>query len=188
MTLENLDCTTNPGQVVDMELVDKTYVDHALACLKQSLLEKIVPAGSIFWFAADAVPSGYLSCNGGEISRETYSNLFSVIGETFGAGDGVSTFDLPDLRGEFIRGWDDDRGVDTGRGFATSQSDAVDPSSLKILRNGTDIGTTSGRSQQKENGASYPSYNGRYNDNYTIGGGSSETRPRNIALLPCIKY
>ncbi|WP_231679148.1 phage tail protein, partial [Ralstonia pseudosolanacearum] len=52
----------------------------------------------------------------------TYAALYAEIGTTFGAGDGAATFNLPDLRGEFLRGWDDGRGVDSGRGIGTWQS------------------------------------------------------------------
>ena len=71
--------------------------------------------GKISMFARSTAPSGYLKCNGAEISRTTYAALFSAIGTTFGVGDGSTTFNVPDLRGEFIRGWDDARGVDSGR-------------------------------------------------------------------------
>ncbi len=72
-------------------------------------------------FARSTAPSGYLKCNGAAISRTTYAALFSAIGTTFGAGDGSTTFNIPDLRGEFIRGWDDARGVDTSRVFGSWQ-------------------------------------------------------------------
>ena len=81
-----------------------------------------VPSGSVFCMAVATVPSGYLECNGAEVSRTTYSVLFAVIGTAYGTGDGSSTFNLPDLRGEFIRGFDNGRGADSGRSIATSQS------------------------------------------------------------------
>ena len=71
--------------------------------------------GKVAAFSRTSAPNGYLKCNGAEISRTTYAALFSVIGTTYGAGDGSTTFNVPDLRGEFIRGWDDARGVDSGR-------------------------------------------------------------------------
>ena len=82
-----------------------------------------VPAGSVFTFATSTVPSGYLECNGAAVSRSTYATLFSAISTTWGSGDGSSTFNLPDLRGQFVRGWDNSAGVDSGRSFASSQSD-----------------------------------------------------------------
>ena len=80
-----------------------------------------VPSGSVFCRAVATVPTGYLECNGAAVSRTTYSALFAVIGTAYGAGNGSSTFNLPDLRGEFIRGFDNGRGVDSGRNVATSQ-------------------------------------------------------------------
>ncbi len=71
--------------------------------------------GKVAAFSRTSAPNGYLKCNGAAISRTTYAALFSVIGTTYGAGDGSTTFNVPDLRGEFIRGWDDARGVDSGR-------------------------------------------------------------------------
>ena len=82
-----------------------------------------VPAGSVFSFATTTPPSGYLECNGAAVSRSTYASLFSAISTTWGVGDGSSTFNLPDLRGQFVRGWDNSAGVDSGRSFASSQTD-----------------------------------------------------------------
>jgi len=59
----------------------------------------VVPSGTILPFAGQIIPIGYLLCDGSAVSRTTYSNLFSVIGTYYGAGDGSTTFNLPDLRG-----------------------------------------------------------------------------------------
>lgn len=83
------------------------------------------PPGAVIHFARDSAPTGWLKCNGAAVARTTYAALFAAIGTTWGAGDGVSTFNLPDLRGEFIRGWDDGRGVDSGRAFASFQDQGV---------------------------------------------------------------
>ena len=85
--------------------------------LSFTALPAAVPTGSVHMMAANTVPSGYLKCNGQAVSRTTFAALFLIIGTTYGAGDGSSTFNVPDLRGEFVRGWDDGRGVDAGRGF-----------------------------------------------------------------------
>ena len=82
-----------------------------------------VPVGSVFNLATTTVPTGFLECNGAAISRSTYASLFAAISTTWGSGDGSSTFNLPDLRGQFVRGWDNSAGVDSGRSFASSQSD-----------------------------------------------------------------
>lgn len=59
----------------------------------------LVPPGSLLMFAGAAAPDGYLFCNGAAVSRTTYDVLFAAIGTTWGAGDGTTTFNLPDLRG-----------------------------------------------------------------------------------------
>ncbi|WP_344824205.1 tail fiber protein, partial [Rurimicrobium arvi] len=77
--------------------------------------------GSISAFAFSAIPSDYLECNGAAVSRTTFATLFAKIGTTYGAGDGSTTFNLPDLRGEFIRGWDHGRGFDASRTIGSRQ-------------------------------------------------------------------
>ena len=84
-----------------------------------------VPSGAVFCIAVASVPSGYLECNGQSVSRTTFSALFAVIGTQYGSSNS-STFKVPDLRGEFIRGFDNGRGVDSGRSIASSQSDQND--------------------------------------------------------------
>ena len=80
-----------------------------------------VPSGSVFCMAVATVPSGYLECNGAAVSRTTYAALFAINGTNYGTGNGSSTFNLPDLRGEFVRGLDNGRGADSGRSIASSQ-------------------------------------------------------------------
>jgi len=91
----------------------------------------IVPAGTVIPYGSTSAPYGYIKCNGAAISRTVYADLFAAIGTNFGGGDGSTTFNVPDLRGEFIRGWDDGRGIDSGRSFASFQSSV--PRSLSCL-------------------------------------------------------
>lgn len=63
-----------------------------------------VPTGTVHAFAGSSVPSGYLLCDGSAVSRTTYANLFAVIGTTYGAGNGTSTFNLPNLIDRFVQG------------------------------------------------------------------------------------
>lgn len=81
----------------------------------------LVGVGRLEIFAVQSAPPGYLQCNGATASRDTFSDLFAAIGTTFGAGNGTTTFTLPDTRGMFIRGWDNGRGIDTGRAFGSRQ-------------------------------------------------------------------
>lgn len=82
-----------------------------------------VPPGVVWAFAGDTAPSGWSECDGDELSRATDAALFGVIGVTYGEGNGSTTFNKPDLRGEFIRGWDHGRGVDDGRTLGSAQGD-----------------------------------------------------------------
>jgi microcystin-dependent protein len=148
-----------------------------------------VPSGAIFWFAFNAAPTGYLEANGDAVSRTTYASLFSAIGTTFGAGDGSTTFNLPDLRGEFVRGWDDGRGVDSGRAFGTAQSDQVIEHIHRVGTAAAALGPDANRMPANATltGGVYATSGVRNASNTAFIGGT-ETRPRNIALLACIKF
>lgn len=78
--------------------------------------------GAVSAFAMPIPPEGWLVCNGAAISRTEYADLFATIGTVWGAGDEISTFNLPDLRGEFVRGFDAGRGLDSGRVFGSAQN------------------------------------------------------------------
>ena len=136
-----------------------------------------VPSGAVLYFAGQTAPSGWLKANGAAVSRSTYAALFAAIGTTYGTGDGRSTFNLPDLRGEFVRGWDDGRGVDNGRTLGSAQADE-----FKAHTHG---GVPQRAGDSDRGGAvSWFSIDGI---GQTEAAGGSETRPRNIALLACIK-
>jgi microcystin-dependent protein len=66
--------------------------------------ESPILTGMVISFASSAAPSGFLSCDGSAVSRTTYADLYTAIGDTWGSGDGSTTFNLPDLRGGFLRG------------------------------------------------------------------------------------
>jgi microcystin-dependent protein len=76
----------------------------------------------LIYYGGNTAPTSYLKANGALVNRTAYASLFAAIGTTFGAGDNSTTFALPDLRGEFLRGWDDSRGIDVGRSFGTGQA------------------------------------------------------------------
>jgi hypothetical protein len=153
-----------------------------------------LPAGTVNYFASNTVPNGYLACNGAAVSRTTYPELFAAIGTAFGAGDGSSTFNLPDLRGEFIRGVDNGRGADPSRGFGTFQN--FDWKGFSMTNTGQNVGSGGYSHGPVSMGKSTTSFIG----NMFTGGWSapaaaigtqwdtSEIRPRNVALLAVIKY
>jgi microcystin-dependent protein len=80
--------------------------DGDFKILLQTLINAIsgIPSGIIMPYGGTSAPSGYLDCDGSEISRTTYADLFTAIGTTWGVGDGVNTFNVPDLQGAFLRG------------------------------------------------------------------------------------
>ncbi|WP_107860798.1 phage tail protein [Neisseria weaveri] len=84
--------------------------------------EQAAPPGTIVAYSGTTAPPGWLKCNGANVSRATYAALFAVIGTTYGAGDGRTTFTLPDIRNEFIRGLDDGRGLDSSRALGSKQT------------------------------------------------------------------
>jgi microcystin-dependent protein len=158
------------------------------------------PVGTILAFAGNSLPNSYLVCDGSAISRNTFGSLYSVIGTTYGAGNGTTTFNIPDLRGEFVRGLDLGRGVDTGRTLGSAQTDLLkahghifddirwseingvysynDPQ-LGVVSMGPGAGSNYGT--DFDNGVHFTQH-GTYNT------GGTETRPRNIAMRYLIKY
>lgn len=151
-----------------------------------------VPPGTVIFYAASSAPTGFLKANGAAVSRTTYAALFAAIGTTFGSGDGSTTFNLPDMRGYFPRGWADNGSVDSGRAFGSTQTDAFqghkhssDGSALygTPYPSGT-LATTGGGGAFVAVVVGNPTTDGTNGTPRT----ASETRPSNIALLVCIKY
>ena len=195
----------------------KTYVDNtsiyiqglinaAVGSLSTAIANiKTVPAGSIFYSAGSPVPSGYLACNGAGESASVYPDLFAAIGYTYGGSGDL--FYLPDLRGQFVRGWDLGRGVDSGRSLGSSQSAAVGPhqhdfTDVYAIVGDYGLGGSTASAYDRNGSYIYPSFyagnatdydydNGYYGfpsrtDNTGVGM-SGDTRPTNVALLPIIK-
>jgi microcystin-dependent protein len=133
------------------------------------------PPGSVIYMATAACPSGYLAANGTAVNRTTYSALFSSIGTVFGVGNGSTTFNLPDLRGEFIRGLDSSRGVDSGRALGSAQADD--------FKGHTHSNAVASTGLNAASGINYGVVSGGGTSGAT---GGTETRPRNVALLTCI--
>jgi len=102
--------TSNDPVLADGEIGwDKTNAvlkvgDGSTAWSSLTAVTSAHPIGMIGAFAAPTPPTGWLACDGSAVSRTTYSSLFSVIGTTWGVGDGSTTFNLPDLQGAFLRG------------------------------------------------------------------------------------
>ena len=85
------------------------------AKLDAGAVSVLMPSGSLMPYAGSSAPTGYLLCDGAAISRTTYATLFALVGTTYGAGDGSTTFNIPDLRGRVIAGQDDMGGSSANR-------------------------------------------------------------------------
>jgi phage-related tail fiber protein len=190
-----------------------------------------LPTGSIVYVSGAVPPEGYLKANGALLSRVTHANLFAVIGTTYGVGDGSTTFGLPDLRAEFIRGLDDGRGIDPGRLQGSAQASqnlshghiatiAADgahthtvsgttasggehthplPNTTDARTTGTPVNSAGGAGAPVVSTLSAGAHTHTFNGTASNGGahthvatiaanGGIEARPRNVALLACIKY
>lgn len=167
--------------------------------------------GTLIMWPTSTPPTGWLKRNGVAVSRTTYSALYGVIGTTFGAGDGSTTFNLPDDRALFERGWDDSRGVDPGRVFGSEQSsqnashthtgsaNSVSlTGSVSHRQSGplsaSGIMALGGISTQFDGGDGYSgsasfTINATHGHTLTINAsGGAESRPINRAYLPIIKF
>ena len=158
--------------------------------------------GSILFMATPIVPNGWLKADGLAVSRATYSRLFTAIGTTYGSGDGSTTFNLPDLRGQFIRGFDDGRGVDSGRVLGSYQADQnkahTHTGSTSTTgahthtidaRSGTGDSSYGTRMGTFDHGDFSTSSSGNHAHTVTIdSSGETEVRVKNIALMGIIKY
>lgn len=107
------------------DVPDKALARNNLEIYSKPETDTKAPSGMVGYFARATPPTGWLKANGAAVSRVAYAALFAAIGTTYGAGNGFDTFNLPDLRGEFLRGWDDGRGIDGGRNFGTVQSGSI---------------------------------------------------------------
>lgn len=119
-----------------------------LAKLAAAVQQSLVPSGSLMPFAGASAPTGWLLCYGQAVSRTTYAALFTAIGTTYGAGDGSTTFTLPDLRGRVIAGQDDMGGTSANR--LTDQSGGL---------NGDTLGATGGAETHTLTTTEMPSHN-----------------------------
>lgn len=217
---------TNPG-----DIVTKSYVDASAA----------MPVGAIIYVAMTAIPASFLKANGASILRTSAPTLFAAIGTTYGSVD-VDHFNLPDLRGEFIRGWDDGRGIDASRVFGSAQASAFashthtataglqtanhahafsdsssatssagahthtfTDSSVSITASAL-AGSTRAVATATTSASDVTGSAGAHTHTVAVSGttglnnanhshlitvdpqGGADTRPRNVAMLPCIKY
>ncbi len=156
------------------------------------LVGRAIPPGAVMAFAMAAAPVGWLACDGSLRSRAAYPGLFSAVGVVYGAGDGTTTFSLPDLRGEFLRGLDGGRGIDAGRSIGTGQGDALQniTGSFGLDDRGASLATGAfavGALNSAYGATGIGDGNAMTLDASRVARTAAETRPRNIAVLFCIR-
>ena len=151
--------------------------------------EGMVPAGSIMAFGGPSPPPGWFLCDGTPVSRTTYANLWAAIGAAWGVGNGATTFNLPELRGYFLRGRDGGVTRDPERGARTANSSGGNT--------GDNVGSVQADEFKSHNhpglslpggGAGWQSAGAGLNRNTTGVSGGSETRPKNAYVNYIIKY
>lgn len=176
-------------------LVDKSAARTNLDVYSKAETDAIIPAGAVLPFAMATAPTGWIPCDGRSLSRAAYPRLFSAIGTLYGSADSNS-FNVPDYRGEFLRGFDaiggTVRGVDSGRVFPQAQGSSLESHRHKMFSN-------AGSNRPALTADNYPKHSGTdgsVDSEYTINGvdsieptlgnsgsyGGSETRPRNMPV------
>lgn len=172
-----VDLILDHDPVAPLEAATKQYVDTVSG----------LPVATVIQSAVDVTPVGTLRCNGSAVSRTTYAALFAEIGTFHGSGNGSTTFNLPDWRGEFLRCWDDGRGIDVGRTIASTQSGDIEAHIHEAQSGSGSVPKypLTAFGSGFEGGVVTPTDWQLYNTGST---GGTETRPRNVALLTCIAY
>ena len=161
---------------VSTDAATKAYVDSAAGSVAAP------PIGSmLMWPASTSAGASWLTCDGTAVSRTTYASLFALIGTTYGAGNGTTTFNLPDMRGVFPRGLDSGRGYDPARALGTYQADDFASHTHTFPAD-----TTGGFNTPIASivaGDRAPGSTGTVINST----GGSETRPKNVALVFIIR-
>jgi len=157
-----------------------------VAKLAAAVQQLLVPAGAVQAFAMNSAPTGWLAADGAAVSRSTYAALFAAISTTYGAGDGSTTFALPDLRGIFVRGSGSQTidGITYNKTFAAKETDALIAHTHTVEEfNNAVIGLVGGAAPVNVNSGFRT-----VTTNSQSPAGAAETRPANIAMLYCIKH
>ena len=168
----------------------------ALQAATKQYVDTGSPAGIIAPFAGTSAPTGWLSCNGAAVSRTTYATLYAAIGTTWGVGDGSTTFNVPDLRGMFLRG----TGTNGTYGTAIGQAVGTYAVDTYLNHTHTDSGHThtytmpdspspdgGGVGYGASRGSSTQSTGTGTANIQTSTTGGTETKPKNYGVLYIIK-
>jgi phage-related tail fiber protein len=169
----------NPSTLAAMGITDTYTKPQIEAMIAQA---SALPVGTMVAFPLNKLPPGFLEIDGSVKSIAAYPDLAAFLGTAFNTGgEGAGNFRLPESRGEFLRGWDHGRGIDAARAIGSYQLDELKSHNHIIhLVQTTAAGGAGGQ------GA--PNGGGAIHDNSTIQfTGGAETRPRNLAVMWCLK-
>ncbi|QDH64111.1 phage tail protein [Pseudomonas azotoformans] len=170
---------TAPTTLAGHGITDTYTKDEIAAMIAQA---SALPVGSMIGFPVNKVAPGFLELDGSVKSAAAYPDLATFLGGAFNKGDeGAGNFRLPESRAEFLRGWDHGRGVDVGRGIGSLQAEALKTTPLNPGYSVVTGGATT--ANVSVGGGQFAS---RPVTELSVGSGS-ETRPRNLAVMWCIK-
>jgi microcystin-dependent protein len=198
-----------PAKAAEVNQNFQAIVDQLTAL--EARLSAVVPTGAILPFTGTTIPPGFLACDGAAVSRTTHAALFAVVGVSFGEGDKIATFNVPDLRGRFLRGQDGGQGRDpdaaartsslpggnTGdsigslqtSAFASHAHNVTDPGHYHYVSGGGSCGCAAGGADLSTAFANSPHYTQSTTTGLTLqnNGSSTETRPVNVSVGWIIK-
>lgn len=193
-TESRLTLTESRLSAAETEVSTLTSQNSNYALRIVDLEAQTVPVGTIIAYSGEVPPAGYLECDGSEVSRADYPNLFAAIGTTFGQGDGFSTFRIPETRGVFLRGWSHGNGYDPDRASRVT----IYPGGAF----GDHVGSWQDHlfaNHSHTTNFSFSNFFGPYQATVGSNGvgsygvassatGGNETRPRNVSVMYAVKY
>jgi microcystin-dependent protein len=166
------------SKILDGAVTTAKVADGAITQAKLNGSVVLVPAGAVMPFAMNSAPTGWLAADGSNVSRTTYAALFAAISTAYGAGDGSTTFALPDLRGYFVRGSGTNSDSTAAGTFGAKQADELKSHSHTVYGFQGGVFGSTGLFLSGASGTNVTSEST----------GGAETRPKNIAMLYCIKF
>lgn len=163
-------------------------VNNTDAVNKQYMLEHSLPTGLILYLAVEDIPDGYLLCDGSTVSRSTYSNLYAVLGTKYGAGDGTTTFSIPDLIGKFPEGGST-AGTSKSAGLPNITGSWAAGQRWDLINAGSGaVYSYRDNSDEADDGRNGGRLVFDASRSSSIYGASSTVQPASLVLLPLIKY
>lgn len=178
---------------LDATSSDVDALEHEVSVLQLVVLDTKVPVGAVMPFASANPPTGWLSCNGALVPIDTFPALYAALGDLYNEpGDPSDSFRVPDLRGEFVRGFDAGRGVDEARTLGSAQVADIAPHEHGLLMTraalaNETVGPSSGLNPASAFAGNVMVSVGADKTSTSLNNTGTETRPRNVALLYCIK-